>query len=104
MQGTFELANKEENREKNRYPNILPSKILFFFFYMIGGVLTTLNFALQLLVILPVQSADSRVLRGQGLGQDSCSAFARGHLGVSPTWGSESLCHSWSGCQACVHC
>lgn len=26
IQGTFELANKEENREKNRYPNILPSK------------------------------------------------------------------------------
>uniref|UniRef100_A0A8C3FMW1 Receptor-type tyrosine-protein phosphatase epsilon n=1 Tax=Chrysemys picta bellii TaxID=8478 RepID=A0A8C3FMW1_CHRPI len=24
MQGTFEMANKEENREKNRYPNILP--------------------------------------------------------------------------------
>ncbi|XP_038265796.1 receptor-type tyrosine-protein phosphatase epsilon isoform X1 [Dermochelys coriacea] len=24
MQGTFETANKEENREKNRYPNILP--------------------------------------------------------------------------------
>ena len=32
VQGTFELANKEENREKNRYPNILPSKILLFFF------------------------------------------------------------------------
>lgn len=27
IQGTFELANKEENREKNRYPNILPSKM-----------------------------------------------------------------------------
>lgn len=26
IQGTFDLANKEENREKNRYPNILPSK------------------------------------------------------------------------------
>lgn len=26
MQGTFEMANKEENREKNRYPNILPCK------------------------------------------------------------------------------
>ncbi|XP_058554099.1 receptor-type tyrosine-protein phosphatase epsilon isoform X2 [Neofelis nebulosa] len=25
IQGTFELANKEENREKNRYPNILPN-------------------------------------------------------------------------------
>ncbi|XP_038599888.1 receptor-type tyrosine-protein phosphatase epsilon isoform X2 [Tachyglossus aculeatus] len=25
LQGTFELANKEENREKNRYPNILPN-------------------------------------------------------------------------------
>nr|CAI9711277.1 unnamed protein product [Rangifer tarandus platyrhynchus] len=25
VQGTFELANKEENREKNRYPNILPN-------------------------------------------------------------------------------
>ncbi|XP_035185744.1 receptor-type tyrosine-protein phosphatase epsilon isoform X2 [Oxyura jamaicensis] len=24
VQGTFEMANKEENREKNRYPNILP--------------------------------------------------------------------------------
>ncbi|XP_033005302.1 receptor-type tyrosine-protein phosphatase epsilon isoform X4 [Lacerta agilis] len=24
MQGTLEMANKEENREKNRYPNILP--------------------------------------------------------------------------------
>lgn len=30
MQGTFEQANKEENRDKNRYPNILPSKILLF--------------------------------------------------------------------------
>ncbi|KAL2302687.1 hypothetical protein Nmel_010130 [Mimus melanotis] len=26
VQGTFEMANKEENREKNRYPNILPCK------------------------------------------------------------------------------
>ncbi|XP_014306674.2 receptor-type tyrosine-protein phosphatase epsilon-like, partial [Myotis lucifugus] len=25
MQGTFEQANKEENRDKNRYPNILPN-------------------------------------------------------------------------------
>ncbi|XP_068957815.1 receptor-type tyrosine-protein phosphatase epsilon isoform X2 [Petaurus breviceps papuanus] len=25
IQGTFEMANKEENREKNRYPNILPN-------------------------------------------------------------------------------
>ncbi|XP_072485162.1 receptor-type tyrosine-protein phosphatase epsilon isoform X2 [Notamacropus eugenii] len=25
VQGTFEMANKEENREKNRYPNILPN-------------------------------------------------------------------------------
>nr|XP_009668857.1 PREDICTED: receptor-type tyrosine-protein phosphatase epsilon [Struthio camelus australis] len=24
VQGTFEMANKEENRDKNRYPNILP--------------------------------------------------------------------------------
>ncbi|KAM8806057.1 uncharacterized protein ACNFOS_004346 [Eudromia elegans] len=24
VQGTFEMANREENREKNRYPNILP--------------------------------------------------------------------------------
>ncbi|KAK2496384.1 hypothetical protein MC885_019368 [Smutsia gigantea] len=31
IQGTFEMANKEENREKNRYPNILPSKTLLFF-------------------------------------------------------------------------
>uniref|UniRef100_A0A670Z0X1 Uncharacterized protein n=1 Tax=Pseudonaja textilis TaxID=8673 RepID=A0A670Z0X1_PSETE len=26
LQGTLEMANKEENREKNRYPNILPCK------------------------------------------------------------------------------
>uniref|UniRef100_A0A4X2MCV8 Uncharacterized protein n=1 Tax=Vombatus ursinus TaxID=29139 RepID=A0A4X2MCV8_VOMUR len=31
IQGTFEMANKEENREKNRYPNILPSKTFSFF-------------------------------------------------------------------------
>ncbi|KAL7990519.1 hypothetical protein Chor_013949, partial [Crotalus horridus] len=24
LQGSLEMANKEENREKNRYPNILP--------------------------------------------------------------------------------
>lgn len=36
IQGTFELANKEENREKNRYPNILPSKILLFFLHNWG--------------------------------------------------------------------
>lgn len=28
MQGTFEQANKEGNLDKNRYPNILPSKVL----------------------------------------------------------------------------
>lgn len=27
IQGTFEVANKEENREKNRYPNILPNDL-----------------------------------------------------------------------------
>ncbi|XP_054974705.1 receptor-type tyrosine-protein phosphatase epsilon isoform X2 [Sorex araneus] len=27
MQGTFDVANREENREKNRYPNILPNDL-----------------------------------------------------------------------------
>ena len=49
---------------------------------MTGGVLTTLILALQLLVILPVQAADAQLLRGQGPGQDTCSAFAHGGLGV----------------------
>lgn len=34
IQGTFDLANKEENREKNRYPNILPSKTLLLLFIL----------------------------------------------------------------------
>lgn len=47
---------------------------------MTGGILTTLSLALQLLVILPVQAADAQVLRGQGRGQDTCSAFLLGCL------------------------
>lgn len=29
-QGTYEEANKDENKEKNRYPNILPCEFTFY--------------------------------------------------------------------------
>lgn len=41
VQGTFEMANKEENREKNRYPNILPCKPVTFLLHQ------TINFGTE---------------------------------------------------------
>lgn len=73
---------KKKTEKKTDTPTSFPVRFYFFFFNMIVGVLMTLSLALQPLVILPVQAADAQVLRGQGPGQDTCSAFARGSLGV----------------------
>lgn len=58
MQGTFEMANKEENREKNRYPNILPCKTLPF----VETSQLTARAALSVLVTLLGWSCSSDVI------------------------------------------
>lgn len=95
IQGTFELANKEENREKNRYPNILPSKILlFFFFCIIGGILTKPGFALQLLVTLPGQQM-ARHSELRALAAQLPSPLPWEPERLVPTLGLSSSHHAW---------
>lgn len=71
---------KKKTERRTDIPTSFP--VSFYFFCAMGGILTRLSLALQLLVTLPVLTADARGLGGQGLGQCSGSAFAAGSLGV----------------------